>query len=463
MLFTSLLFIVFFLIVYILYWSFSGQRIKEIILLLASIIFYGSWSIPFLGHFLIVILINYVFMLGILKYRSKYLMFSIGILNVLNLAVFKYYYFFSNTIYELTGYSFTSILDERSIKIVLPLAISFYTFQILAYTIDVYRREVREKISLLDYTIFIMFFPQLIAGPIMRFHDFIPQLKKIRFYPEYIYPGMGFIVLGIVKKVLIADNIATIADPIWTNYEKYDWTTLLLAVHSFSWQIYCDFSGYSDIAIGTALLLGFTIPQNFYSPLLASSPKEIWNRWHVTLSTWLRDYLYIALGGNRKGEFRSYINLILTFTLGGLWHGANWTFILWGFSHGVILSIHRILDRAKINLIPSNKFGKIIGILITYHFFIFTAFIFRANSITDFYKMLLSIFKLQSGTILNTQETLFYLCFFAFIIQVFHYFEIGLNLFHRFKEIIIFLSFLVVLILLGLYSSSGKEFIYFQF
>ncbi|HNI88186.1 MAG TPA: MBOAT family O-acyltransferase, partial [Leptospiraceae bacterium] len=251
MLFTSLLFAAFFLLVYIVYWSIPNQKGKEIWLLLASIVFYGSWSFGFLFHFLGMIAINYYFIRILYDNQSKKIITLAVIINLINLGIFKYFYFFTDIFASLSGIAALADLKKSTtFKIILPLAISFYTFQMLAYIIDVYRKKVSEKISLFDFTIFILFFPQLIAGPIMRSQDFLPELRNIKAKREYLTPGLSFLALGILKKVLLADNLALLIDPVWSNPAKYEWTTLLLAAHAFSWQIYCDFSGYTDIARG---------------------------------------------------------------------------------------------------------------------------------------------------------------------------------------------------------------------
>lgn len=466
MLFTSLLFAAFFLIVYIVFWSIPNQKGKEFWLLFASIVFYGSWSFGFLVHFLAAIGINYYFVHLLQKSQSKKIIVTAVVLNLFNLGVFKYFYFFTDIFASLSGISaLTNLRSSTTFKIILPLAISFYTFQMLAYVIDVYRKKVESKISLLDFTIFILFFPQLIAGPIMRSQDFLPELKNIKAKPEYLSPGLSFIALGILKKVLIADNLALLIDPVWANPSSYDWLTLLLVIHGFTWQIYCDFSGYTDIARGCAFLLGFKIPENFRSPFLADSAKDLWQRWHVTLSTWLRDYIYIPLGGNRQGEVRSYINLIITFTLGGLWHGANFTYVLWGFYHGVVLSIERIFEKMNFKVTSTNFLWKIVCILYAYHIFLFGAIMFRSNHTTDYFTVIGKLFTFASGLSLGKTEidTILGLCFISFLIQLTQYFEKLPRWILNSRKVLIPVSYVILLLLISLYSKSGKEFVYFQF
>lgn len=466
MLFTSLLFAAFFLIVYIVFWSIPNQKGKEIWLLLASIVFYGSWSLGFLVHFLVVVGINYHFAHLLHKSQSKKIIGTAVVVNIINLGIFKYFYFFTDIFSSLSGISaLTDLRSSTTFKIILPLAISFYTFQMLAYLIDVYRKKVGEEISLMDFSIFILFFPQLIAGPIMRSQDFLPELKNIKAKPEYLSPGLSFIALGILKKVLIADNLALLIDPVWANPSVYSWETLLLVIHGFTWQIYCDFSGYTDIARGCAFLLGFKIPENFRSPFLADSARDLWQRWHVTLSTWLRDYLYIPLGGNRQGEIRSYINLIITFTLGGLWHGANFTYVLWGFYHGVVLSLERIFERLNLQVKSTSFLWKLVCIFYAYHIFIFGAIMFRSNHTADYFAVIVKLFTLGDGlSIIKTEvDGIMGLCFVSFLIQLIQYFEHIPNWVIKSKRILIPISYVILLLLVSLYSKSGKEFVYFQF
>ncbi|MCE9499134.1 MAG: MBOAT family protein [Leptospira sp.] len=463
MLFTSLIFIIFFLAVYIVYWCLPFQKGKEVIILISSLIFYGSWSVPFLFHFVAFIVINFLFIESLRKTQSrKVLVFAI-FLNLLNLGIFKYFYFFTNFFGQISGIPSFVNIESSSFKIILPLAISFYTFQMLAYVIDVYRKNITERISLFEFTIFIMFFPQLIAGPIMRSVDFMPQLKNIKFHNEFITPGLSLIAFGTLKKILIADNIALIIDPVWNSPSEHSALNLILAAYGFSWQVYCDFSGYTDIARGVAYLLGFHIPENFIAPYFADSPRDLWKRWHITLSTWMRDYMYISLGGNRVSELRSYVNQIITFTLGGLWHGANWTYVLWGFFHGVMLSLERILEKFQIKLTPPGKAGTVLRIIFVYHVFIVGVFFFRSNNMENLLVTVKRILLWESGIEIGSIETLLYLSVLGWVTQAVQYFEFIPNALQKHKLILIPASYMILLVAVGLYSKAGKEFVYFQF
>ncbi|MCC6274445.1 MAG: MBOAT family protein, partial [Leptospiraceae bacterium] len=429
----------------------------------SSLVFYGSWSIPLLFHFLFFVILNYYFSVYLLGNKNKQVLRLAVILNLVNLGLFKYFYFFTDVFYQISGSPFFADLSKGSFRILLPLAISFYTFQMLAYVVDSYWGNIKEKESLMDFTIFIMFFPQLIAGPIMRSNDFIPELKSIKPNRDFVYPGMSLVILGVFKKVLIADNIAGIIDPVWNNPSEYSATSLVLAIYGFSWQVYCDFSGYTDIARGVAYLLGFHIPENFRAPYLAETPRDLWKRWHITLATWLRDYIYIPLGGSKTSEARSYFNLIVTFTLGGFWHGANWTYILWGFFHGIMLALERLVDRFQLTLTLQNKAGKYFRIVFTYHIFLVGVLFFRSNNMTSLWVMVNKIFTFSQGITAAGSETLVYLFILGFLSQLPQYFDKLPDILVKYQKPLIAISSVILLISIGLYSRSGKEFVYFQF
>ena len=233
-----------------------------------------------------------------------------------------------------------------TVNIVLPLGISFHTFQGISYTVDVYRRKIPPVRNVIDFALFVAFFPQLVAGPIVRAVDFLPQMRDApRATSSQVVEGLHWFISGLFKKVFIADQLAQFVDLVFAHPEDYCGATHVWAVLAYAAQIYCDFSGYSDLAIGCAKWFGFELPVNFDFPYLAGNIAEFWRRWHISLSTWMRDYLYVPLGGSRRGSFRTYVNLVVTFTLCGLWHGASWNYVLWGFYNGVLLALHRVYDR----------------------------------------------------------------------------------------------------------------------
>ena len=261
------------------------------------------------------------------------------------LAVFKYTGFFVSNGLSL-AHQLGWTVPHWTVDIILPLGISFHTFQGISYTLDVYRGKIRAVRSFVDFALFVAFFPQLVAGPIVRAVEFLPQMvTPPRVSPQQIVEGLHWLLLGLFKKVFLADRLTQFIDPVFGQPGAYDSVTQRWAVLAYAAQIYCDFSGYSDIAIGCAKWFGFELPQNFNFPYLAGSITEFWKRWHISLSTWMRDYLYIPLGGSRKGSVRTYVNLVVTMALCGLWHGASWNYVLWGLYNGVLLALHRLYDR----------------------------------------------------------------------------------------------------------------------
>lgn len=306
------------------------------------------------------------------------------------LCYFKYTNFLLECWASLTGGSF-SMLD-----IFLPVGISFFTFQSLSYTIDVYRREIKPLTNLLDYAFYVSFFPQLVAGPIVRARDFIPQIRRPLFVSDEMFGrGIFLIMSGLFKKAVISDYISVnFVERIFDNPTLYSGVENLMGVYGYALQIYCDFSGYSDMAIGIALLLGFHFNINFDSPYKSASVTEFWRRWHISLSSWLRDYLYISLGGNRKGKVRQYVNLIITMFLGGLWHGASWNFVLWGVLHGVALAVHKfwmsLTGRKKGE--QSHGIRRFFGVIVTFHFVCFCWIFFRNADFATSVDMLRQIF-----------------------------------------------------------------------
>lgn len=330
------------------------------------------------------------------RWRRKVWVVLSLLINLGLLFYFKYTNFLGNFFASLTGATFTAT------DIFLPVGISFFTFQSLSYTIDVYRKEIKPLTNLLDYAFYVSFFPQLVAGPIVRAKDFIPQIRRPLFVSNEMFGrGIFLIVSGLFKKTIISDYISiNFVERIFDNPTLYSGVENLMGVYGYALQIYCDFSGYSDMAIGIALLLGFHFNINFDSPYKSASITEFWRRWHISLSSWLRDYLYISLGGNRKGKIRQYTNLIITMFLGGLWHGASWNFVLWGALHGIMLAVHK-LWLAIVGCTKREKSHAILrffGILITFHFVCFCWIFFRnaeLSSSIDMLKQILYTFRPQ--------------------------------------------------------------------
>ena len=352
MIFTELRFFALFALVFGVTWGLGSNRGRKIWLLAASYAFYAAWDWRFLALILFSTLVDYCVGLALgREERAERRRALLGVSLAANLGLlgyFKYAGFFVDSAEELLAVLGFAV-NRSSLEIVLPVGISFYTFQTLSYTIDVYRRQLAPTRSLLDLALFVAFFPQLVAGPIVRAAHFLPQLgRAARWSAVRVRPMLGLFLVGFVKKACIADNVAPTVDAYFAAPEAYGSTAAWIAVLLFAIQIYCDFSGYSDMAIASAGLLGFDLGANFRHPYVAASPREFWQRWHISLSTWLRDYLYIPLGGNRVSTAVTYRNLMLTMVLGGLWHGAAWRFLFWGFLQGVALCVHRAWTRSPL-------------------------------------------------------------------------------------------------------------------
>ncbi len=387
MLFNSYEFAVFFAIVLALYWS-MPDRWRIPFLLGASYFFYGSWDYRFLSLLMLSTVIDYT--AGLLIERSDdprrrrlYLLCSLGS-NLGILGFFKYCNFFVDSMRALLAALGVSI-HTGTLDIILPVGISFYTFQTMSYTIDVYRRQVRPTRDFLAFATYVSFFPQLVAGPIERYGSLYPQLATPRrANVEFFRMGVFLVLQGYLKKVVIADNVAAVVDHVFTHPAGLSAGQLLEASILFTTQIYCDFSGYSDIARGVAYFLGVELCVNFRAPLLSRSITEFWRRWHVSLSFWLRDYLYIPLGGNRQGRRRTYVNLMTTMLLGGLWHGASWKFVAWGGLHGAALAVERMAGvRAREGEPPrpGDLWRSVLLLPATFAFVVVAFIFFRAASI----------------------------------------------------------------------------------
>lgn len=361
---------------------------KYIFLLVASYFFYGYWDWRFCFLLFFVTVTAYV----TARHVKNTSLFIVGVtVPLVVLGIFKYFNFFLS--------SFSAIFGSNigMLTIILPVGISFYTFQALSYVIDVRRKQIAAETSFIKLALYISFFPQLVAGPIVKARDFLPQLDEDRKISlKGIEYGIQLIVFGLCKKVILADHMSVFVDDIFHAPSAYHWTTLVLAMVSYSLQIYFDFSGYSDIAIGCAKCFGYDFLPNFNLPYIAQNVTEFWHRWHISLSTWLKEYLYIPLGGNRKGRRRQFINLFTTMLIGGLWHGASWTFVFWGGLNGLALCIDKLYPKDR-----QTFFGKLLGICFTYVFITFTWIFFRADSFTTAWSVLKGMLTLQDGIIQN--------------------------------------------------------------
>jgi alginate O-acetyltransferase complex protein AlgI len=401
MIFTSLEFILFFALLLFLIYSIRNQKAKKYILLLSSYFFYGYWDYRFLSLIIFSTVLNYCIGYQFAKNNNKitrdlYLIFSV-FCNLGLLAYFKYFNFFIATFVSAFN------VEVGTLNIILPVGISFYTFQAMSYTIDVYRRKITHTRSVLEFAIFVAFFPQLVAGPIVRAIDFLPQIKKdITLTSGNLSKGLQIFIYGAIKKVLIADRLAYFVDVIFQSPDIYSSTSLWIGIIAYSIQVYCDFSGYSDMAVGVANIMGFKLLKNFDVPYISTNPTEFWRRWHISLSSWLKDYLYVSLGGNRKGKLRQYVNIIVTMLLGGLWHGASLTFTAWGLLHGLALVIHKQYGEIKKDMHAysgffSTKAYMFVSWFATYVFVISCWVLFRAQNFSDAFLILRKMYTFEAG------------------------------------------------------------------
>jgi alginate O-acetyltransferase complex protein AlgI len=391
MLFNSYGFIfIFFPIFMLIYWSLRSQDARKVTSLCASYVFYGAWSWKFAALMLGTTSIDF-FAARVIDRQAnqrirKALLLASMTVNLGVLAIFKYYGFFANSV--------NAILPDAALpvaNIVLPIGISFYTFESMSYTVDVYRRKVPALERFLDYAHFVTMFPRLVAGPIVRYRQLAEDLRQMprRLSAEQVLEGLRFFTIGIGKKVIIADTLARhLVDPAFQQASMLKLVSSWAAASAYAGQLYFDFSGYSDMAVGLALLMGLRLPRNFQLPYAATNLIDFWRRWHISLSTWLRDYLYVPLGGNRKGTGRKYINMFLTMLLGGLWHGANWTFVVWGGYHGILLVFtHVAQDRSRFQV------PRVLSISLTFVAVVIGWVIFRAESLAT----ALDVYRAMSG------------------------------------------------------------------
>ena len=394
MLFNTIEFVVFFLAVLTVIVLIKNRKFQHIFLVASSYFFFYFSSNILLTLLVSSTILDYFVAQAIWKTNSKSKKKALLIISLcgnLGLLGFFKYADFAIVQFNILGNSFDLLTSLPMLNLLLPIGISFYTFQTISYTVDVYRGILKPSKSFSEFALFVSFFPQLVAGPILRAKDFLPQLREklsaktnginlrqIIIENSNLKIGITLMSFGFLKKMFFADNIGVLANNVFSSPIGLDSSSIILGTIAFGIQIYCDFSGYSDIAIGAALILGFKIPRNFNKPYFAMSPSDFWRRWHISLSTWLRDYLYIPLGGNRKSNGRTYFNLATVMFLGGLWHGASWNFVIWGLLHGAYLALHKIISnrfpQLQIHPFFKTRSGKIISILIT-QYFVFLAWI----------------------------------------------------------------------------------------
>ena len=395
MLFNSIAFLLFFPIVCVLFFCVpaSQVRARNLLLLLASYYFYMNWQPAYALLLLTSTLVTYLAALGIARFpdrgRKKACLVGSLVLNLAILFLFKYYNFLATNVEALLHATGTGI-DIPEFGLLLPVGISFYTFQALGYSIDVYRGDTQAERHFPTYALFVSFFPQLVAGPIERSRNLLPQFKQQhRFDYESVMAGVRLMVWGYFVKLVLADRCGIYVDTIFNNIDKHNGGSYLLASLLFPFQIYGDFAGYSLIAIGVARVLGFRLMENFHRPYFACTVGEFWHRWHISLSTWFKNYVYIPLGGNRVGRLRNYFNLLVTFVVSGIWHGANWTFFLWGTLHGLLLCIEKALGIGKQRF---TGFRRFCHWAVTFALVCFAWILFRANTLHDAITVVSGIF-----------------------------------------------------------------------
>ena len=477
MLFNSIPFLFFLPTVFIIYWGIFQKSIKlqNALILLTSYVFYGWWDFRFLTLLFASTVVD--FLIGKYlhkeknKFRRKVLLSISLIFNLGLLFFFKYYNFFIDNWIE----SWASLgveMHASSLHIILPVGISFYTFQTLSYTIDIYRRKIEPTDNFINFSAFVAFFPQLVAGPIERAKHLLPQFSKKRIFKEDIgISGLYLILWGLFKKIVIADSCALYVDAIFNDYQEMNSASLLLGMFYFAFQIYGDFSGYSDIAIGTGRLFGFDLMQNFNYPYFSRNISDFWRRWHISLSTWFRDYVYIPLGGSRGSNSQKIRNIFIIFLVSGFWHGANWTFIVWGGLHAIFFFAlpKGNQNRKYLNSVAENKnvptFKELTQMLFTFGLTSFAWVFFRAENLNTAIHFIERIFTnfnfgIQYLSIERYNIEMLLVIAFFILVEWFHR-----NLEHPFTGRFKWMKITVIILLLltlGVYSKQ-QDFIYFQF
>ncbi len=471
MLFNTFHFAYFFAILLPLYWVLP-HRPQNYLLLAASYYFYACWDPRFLSLLILSTVMDYACGLAVDRIeapRKRRLFVALSMaLNLGMLGYFKYYNFFAESLHVALLKAGVNV-PLSQLNVVLPIGISFYTFQSMSYVIDVYRRDIKPTRNIVQFAAFVSFFPHLVAGPIMRPTTLLPQIERPRkFDLQQFYQGIYLIFWGLTKKVVVADNLALIVNDLFGKWETIDGGLALIAIYAFAFQIYCDFSGYTDAARGIAKCLGIELALNFNLPYFATSPQDFWSRWHISLSSWLRDYLYIPLGGSRGSKLKLYRNLMLTMIIGGLWHGAAWTFVLWGFYQGILLVAHRLcrplLDRVHPRDLIDRACWKAVRIIATFHMVCLGWLIFRANSIAQLVGMLRAIVYRPAIPASSYMLPVAVVILPLLLYQVAQYFSKDLDVMARtpwYVRSLFYTACFYAFVLGG--EFGGGQFIYFQF
>ena len=468
--FLSIKFFLLFIVVFYTYWNVSNQY-KRLILLISSCVFYSFFSFNFLLHFLFVIGVNFL-LIRFTQEKSYFLKLTIGF-NLLNLFLFKYFYFFLETIGSISGIEiltkkselnqyFASITSIAGFEVILPATISYYTFQLISLSVDIHKKTIETPVSLYDVASYTLFFPVMIAGPITRFKELRANMDSPTLTKEDMFEGVWKILTGITKKVVLSDAIASIIYPIFREPELYSSLSILLTSYFFAIHLYLDFSGLTDIARGLGRLLGFNLPENFKAPFFLNSFSDFWRRWHLSFSFWIRDYIYIPLGGSRVSEVKGYFNLLITFILGGLWHGASLNFVAWGFLTGFFLSVERFLEIKQINILPENKIKPYIKYIFVLHIYMISWILFFTQSLADAFTVMGRMVTFQNGIQMKYIETGVYVLVLGMLFQATEEYPEKFLWFQKYKRLILpIFSFIIVLILLN--NSGNKDFFYEKF
>ena len=472
MLFNSIEFAIFLPIVFIIYWFFGNKNlsIQNYIILFFSYIFYGWWDWRFLILIFLSTLVDFYVGNKIFQYKNiskrKFLLLISILFNLSLLGIFKYFNFFIesfNIALNFLGH------DNRhsTLNIILPVGISFYTFQTMSYTIDIYRRKIVPTNDFLSFAAFVSFFPQLVAGPIERASNLLPQiLSKRKFNYIQSVQGLRLALWGLFKKVVIADSLSFYVNFVFANVNTSSGVDLFFGLVFFAFQIYCDFSGYSDIAIGISKLLGFELKSNFKFPYFSENISEFWRRWHISLSSWFRDYVYIPLGGSKEGRFKNFRNILIIFSVSGFWHGANWTFIMWGILHFIIYLLHNFLIyisknfKIKIENIIYEKIIKIFKIILTFFLTSLAWVFFRSESVRDSFIYIKNILFNESYKFTISNGLIYII---IIILLDILWKDNEREPYNIENKIIRYVFYIVSILLIVNHFSSDQQFIYFQF
>ncbi|MCV6628456.1 MAG: MBOAT family protein [Flavobacteriaceae bacterium] len=484
MTFNSIEFFIFLPVVFVLYWFVFQRKLiaQNTLVLVASYFFYGLWDWRFLFLILASTIVDYFVGIELKKHeddrrRQKFWLWLSILFNVSVLGFFKYYNFFADSFIDMIHLFGYDLSKSWTLNIILPVGISFYTFQTMSYSLDIYYKRLEPCKDFLSFAAFVSFFPQLVAGPIERASNLLPQITKTRtFDPLQFKQGLKLILWGLFKKMVIADGIAPMVDDIFANYNDYSATTLILGATLFSFQVYGDFSGYSDIAIGTSKLFGFELMSNFKFPNFARNVAEYWNRWHISLSTWWRHYLYIPLGGSREGKWKAVRNITIIFLVSGFWHGANWTFIFWGAFHAVVFIPVFLMGRNTIyknNIVGENtlfpSFIEILQLFWTFSLITFSRIFFRSPSLTASFEFIEKMFTdLRYEPYVHPmgyRMADYFILLALFVLYEYRIRKDERNPFKFKSRVVRFFLYTIIIFAILLFFDSGidRSFIYFQF